>query len=275
MNPTSRLVRAYRSPALGWARPLWRLGKRSFHAARNRALGGVPCRCGPVTVRVPSEYARLWAAEEKYPEPEAMGRAIAWFDRHPGGTFVDVGCSVGRYARLAAERLTSGRVIACDADMPSLAVTRRVCRPFAGRVRCVHGFVTDRGPGRSLDAAVRETDAALEAFASAADGSDVGYAEAGAADVPANTLDDLFRSATPAGPVLVKIDIEGAEGRALAGATQFLAAARPHLLVSVHPEFLPRFGTTADALLASLVARGYAAERLAVGHEEHWWFAPR
>jgi FkbM family methyltransferase len=76
--------------------------------------------------------------------------------------------------------------------------------------------------------------------------------------VPTLALDDL----EPA-PALVKLDLEGAEGHAIRGATRTLARARPALLVEVHPAQLRKLGGSAAALRAMLVHAGYEVESLA------------
>jgi FkbM family methyltransferase len=79
--------------------------------------------------------------------------------------------------------------------------------------------------------------------------------------VPAVALDD----AVPAGAkvALIKIDVQGAELRVLAGASAILARDRPALFVEIDPAGLARFGAGVDALLESLAARGYAPHVLA------------
>ena len=54
--------------------------------------------------------------------------------------------------------------------------------------------------------------------------------------IPTLTLDDLFPQAPY--PTLVKVDVEGAEGRVLAGATGMIAAAATTFMVEVHAHLL-------------------------------------
>jgi len=55
----------------------------------------------------------------------------------------------------------------------------------------------------------------------------------------------------------IKIDIEGAELRALHGMTESIRRWRPFLLIEVHPDFLPLYGDSVDDLQAFLRQFGY------------------
>ena len=56
----------------------------------------------------------------------------------------------------------------------------------------------------------------------------------------------------------IRMDIEGAELKALAGARHILDRDRPHILLEIHPAMLQqRFGGTADQVFAFLRERGY------------------
>src|SRR5262245_61579108 len=93
--------RIYRSRAFTLVRPIWRLGKRSYHGFQDRVFGGVSHQCGPATIRVPSEYSYLWRAREQYPETEPLTRVHEWCLSHPTGTVLDVGSEIGRFSLLA------------------------------------------------------------------------------------------------------------------------------------------------------------------------------
>jgi hypothetical protein len=56
----------------------------------------------------------------------------------------------------------------------------------------------------------------------------------------------------------IRMDIEGAEQRALEGALAILDRDRPHVLLEIHPPMLQaRFGGSGEAVLALFLSRGY------------------
>ena len=58
-------------------------------------------------------------------------------------------------------------------------------------------------------------------------------------------------------PDVIKIDVEGAEFAVLEGAREILAAARPILVISIHPQHLQALGRDAAELHALAAASGY------------------
>jgi FkbM family methyltransferase len=80
-------------------------------------------------------------------------------------------------------------------------------------------------------------------------------------DVPVavSTVDDLVRALGVDRLTLVKVDIEGAEARLLAGARGTLAAFRPVLMLELEDRHLARFGTSVARVVAELATDGYVA----------------
>jgi hypothetical protein len=60
-------------------------------------------------------------------------------------------------------------------------------------------------------------------------------------------LDDLA-CALPTRPALVKLDVEGAEVKALRGASELIAGRRTRFIIEVEPQHLRRQGATVDEL---------------------------
>lgn len=92
-------------------------------------------------------------------------------------------------------------------------------------------------------------------------------------DIKRTTVDYLTRTAPP--PDVITMDVEGAELQVLKGAAKTLAKRRPHVFVSVHPDFMAHhFGQCPQDVHDLMASHGYTAELLAVDHEEHWHYKP-
>jgi FkbM family methyltransferase len=75
-------------------------------------------------------------------------------------------------------------------------------------------------------------------------------------------LDDVIEGAVR----FIKVDVEGAEGRALRGASRLLERSRPTLLVELHPHLLPMVGgETPAALIAWMASLDYECRLLGAG----------
>jgi 16S rRNA (cytosine1402-N4)-methyltransferase len=68
-----------------------------------------------------------------------LAESLEYLAIQPNGVYVDMTAGLGGHTRAIAERLTSGRVIACDRDAESLEMARRNTAPFAERIRYFHG----------------------------------------------------------------------------------------------------------------------------------------
>jgi len=207
-----------------------------------------------------------------------MSACLQWLRRHPDAVLADVGCSIAIYSLMALQVSPRARVFAFDADKISLKATAEFCR-FAdtSRLALVHGFVTDReAPGVTLAmalAATREMLATpgLQSEPTAARYLCLDRPEPDEA-IPRNSIDGLLQGEFPAGvPMMIKIDVEGAELIVLRGAAKLLSKHRPAILLSVHPQFLASFQQTVGDIAAFLSDHGYRWTNLTTDHEEHWW----
>lgn len=172
----------------------------------------------------------------------------------PGDTFVDVGANCGIYTLFAARAVgPSGMVIACEPSAREFArLERNVALNRFTHVRLLRAAACD-SPG-AIPLRIAEP-----AFAGHNTmGNCFAYSRVGThaiEEVPAITLDtvlaDLPRLA------LIKLDIEGAELRALRGATATLGRLRPSLLLEVYEDALLANGTTPAELVSWLGSHGY------------------
>ena len=162
-------------------------------------------------------------------EPDLQAATLKFIK--PGMVVYDVGANIGYIslmaARLAGER---GRVFSFEALPANIArLTRNVMmNAMQYRVKVVHAAVVDK-PGEVTFLA-HASGAMGKARGSA--GRDEHYTQT--IKVIGLALDDfVFRQGNPP-PAVIKMDIEGGEGMALAGMLRLLKEARPVLLIELH-----------------------------------------
>ena len=236
---------------------------------------------GCIPARMPPDFA--WKLVEDY-EKESLAVMNRWMRSQTNPLVVDVGCALGFVTCAGLFSNPNSRVIAIDSDLQSVKATQRVCAlapDVGGRLSLVWGFISD-APTQRQDSgqAHAATLQALQRPGISGDPNSTHYtcldSEADARQpIPRFALDDLLQRdlAKPA-PVLIKCDVEGAELLVLQSAERALRELRPALLLSVHPQFLPKYGQTPEDVRAFLRGHGYRIEVVAVDHEEHWWCVP-
>jgi FkbM family methyltransferase len=167
-----------------------------------------------------------------------------------GGTFVDVGANVGVYTLEGAARVgVSGRVIAVEAS------------PGHARTLAENVAVNDFRQVRILPFAVGEADGLARLVLPT--GGNRGMFTIGSVDgepvaeVPVRRLDDLLAAEGITAVDVLKMDIEGAELGALAGAPELLRRSRPAVIVELNEKALRPFRATPGALLELFAREGY------------------
>ncbi len=178
----------------------------------------------------------------------------ALLDRVPrGGVFFDVGAYFGYYSMLAAER--GARVFAFEPVGENFALletnkslnhfdqihaSRIALSDSAGRVTFALPDATNRGRGHIANAAANDATEQVEIV----------------------TLDAFAKSQKLDRLDALKMDVEGAELKVLAGARDTLTRFHPAMLIELNPPALARFGATGDQLLAVIRDLGYAIHRI-------------
>jgi FkbM family methyltransferase len=138
-----------------------------------------------------------------------------------GDVFYDVGANVGFYSLLAATLIAPGRVYAMEPVPANLGYLRKHLE--LNRVDNVEVFET------AICDQVGST--FFEVEATRAMGR---IAAGGGVRVATSTLDALLREGKIAPPDCIKMDIEGAESRALLGAQECFERYRPKLFLALH-----------------------------------------
>lgn len=166
-------------------------------------------------------------------DPAEMGFVLQAL--RAGDRMVDVGANVGVYAALAAGAV-GAQVLALEPaaeTLPDLAAMLAL-NGLEGRVE-VRAVAAGAAPGSLRFTAGR--------------GTTNRAARDGAATVPVETLDTLTAGRPP---LLVKVDVEGAEAEVLAGATGLLAGAALKAVI------LETAGPSDAAITAAMRAAGFA-----------------
>lgn len=178
-----------------------------------------------------------------------------------------VGASDGRHTYVMTRVAPEARVVAFEPSAFAFEVltTCIAWHRMGGQVTAVHAAVADK-PGESLLVTPRKTSGRMgRAYAFIAETRPNGAARPDlddrGADVqptPVVTLDAYCREAGLGRVDFIRMDIEGAEQRALEGAAGLIDRDHPHVLLEIHPDMLQaRFGGSGEAVVALFLRRGY------------------
>ena len=195
-------------------------------------------------------FGAVLAAGELY-EPHVL-----WFLRDhlkAGDTFVDVGASVGYFSVLLGRHVgTTGKVLAFEPGPQNQSAL--LLNMFVSKI-----------PAETYSIALGDAEGVLTYSRNGANGMVLPFD----GNPSALAVTDLVRCApldTVVGdrPVhAMKIDVEGAEGRVLAGAAKTLQRERPSLVFEFAPPAIEAgSGMTAEALLGNLADMGYVFDAL-------------
>ena len=215
-------------------------GRRAVARAARAVLPGAVVRLEHVepglSLRVDlRRNVMFWSRGLARFEPEAVRVLRAAVE--PGGVAFDVGANVGFFATLLARRIgPGGRVVAVEPDPDNLRLLRRNLEENG----LENATVVDCAIGASRGVADFTLDAATGATGRLGQGPTAGELAVGSGriEVVPTRVETIDALAGELGltPDLLKIDIEGGEARALAGAARTLEMARPVIVSEVSGE---------------------------------------
>jgi FkbM family methyltransferase len=172
-------------------------------------------------------YRGGWWGYER-PQPDVV---LATLRREPG-VFLDVGANTGMYS-LIASTVPGVVVHAFEAYPPVAALLREnlALNPGARHVRVVDAAVSD--VSGTLDLFVPPESGPIETSSS----TEADFKEGSVPiTVAATTLDAYWQSVGSPPVSAVKLDVEGAEHRVLAGAERMVSTVRPVIFLEVLPD---------------------------------------
>ncbi|MFE9722020.1 FkbM family methyltransferase [Streptomyces sp. NPDC005794] len=185
-----------------------------------------------------------------------------WLSRRlrQGDTFVDVGANVGYFSVLASELVgADGRVVAIEA---SPVFHQRLLQ----QVR-LNGYENVRAVNVAVDDEPRTLTFVLASSANMGANSIVPYSGPAEStfEIEAVPLTDVLEPAEIARARVIKIDVEGAEGRVVRGLEPLLDKLRPdaEVTVEVTPSRMAQLGDSVEELLATMSRHGFHTYRLA------------
>ncbi|WP_433341223.1 FkbM family methyltransferase [Streptomyces sp. CA-253872] len=177
----------------------------------------------------------------------------------PGDVFVDVGANIGYFSALGARLVgAGGGVVSVEASPTFAELLRANLRlNHADNVRLVEQAVSDREETLTLT---------LASSANMGANSIVPYDGPIEArhEVPASPLASLLTEDEVRRARVIKIDVEGAEGKAVRGLAPLLGQLRPdaEVTVEVTPSRMAELGDSAAELLGIMAAAGFHPYRL-------------
>jgi FkbM family methyltransferase len=187
----------------------------------------------------------------------------------PGMTFVDVGANWGYFTLVAGHLVgPQGRIVSVEADLRACRVIREnLARNRLASVTVIEAAAGDR-PGTIELQTYGEGSDESGNFGLAASTTVV---PGGARfEVSVRPLDDVLDEAGIDRVDVLKMDIEGAEARALPGLARRLSARRiDRLILELHPRHLKDQGQSAATLVALMRGHGYHGWRIDHRPETH------
>jgi FkbM family methyltransferase len=236
---------------------LWRIARLPYHGVL-RALSrvhGIGRVIGSETYRWRYPFSEYDTAFEG-PVLEAFREIL-----RPGMTVLDIGANFGLYSVIAGRQVgEAGKVVAFEPSrVVAVLADHLSLNGLTDRVEVVPLIVTDE-VGEAI--IWEPEDAALASLSRAAAERGGGTQNGLTHQLRSATTIDIFCGTRNLIPDILKIDVEGAEGKVLRGARSFLENRRGQIILEVHPRTLRDFGDTQESLLAYLRSLGWDASEL-------------
>lgn len=218
------------------------------------------------SLRVLSHAFRAWRRNLKWSKHEPETPYLA--DLLSGSPVcLHVGASDGRHSYVMTQVAPKARVYAIEPSAFAFEVLKKTVawHRIGDRVTPVHAAVSDHAGEMLLVTPKKMSGRMGRAYAYVSETAPNGAARPDLEDQGADlqktlviTLDKFCAEHGVDRVDFIRMDIEGAEQKALEGANEILDRDRPHVLLEIHPIMLQaRFGGSAEAVVALFQRRGY------------------
>lgn len=232
---------------LGRVHPLHTLRKSAFFRAITRRFDPMirwrlPLLARPIYLRLISNASLI--ADPKHQEDSIRQTFIALLAALPnsnGGSFWDIGANIGLYSWCCAETRPDFRIVSFEPDTKNLECLRRTSAAWNLSAHDIVPRAVAETVGRTTfftDEISRST-GTLEPASRAFNATHYGAVPRGI-EVDTVNLDHLIAQEL-APPLIIKIDVEGAELRVLRGGRRLLTERRPILLLEIFGDRLQTF----------------------------------
>ena len=210
-----------------------------------RFVGGVEAL---FYIKNTSDFDRIVSARV---EAEYRSRMEEVFIKEKGRTFLDIGCAQGLYSVLAAKHglfvdafdPDPISIVSLGANIKLNQVGERIkINPVAlSDCEGKTPFFIDRG-GSFAPSMIQTVGGLQEKI-----------------EVNTTTVDNLIRRKNLPSPAVIKIDVEGAEGRVINGMKNLLSSSdKPkNMFVELHQDYLPIFNEDMNSVYETVVGFGY------------------
>ena len=179
---------------------------------------------------------------------------------HAGMRFYDVGAFIGYHTLCASKRVgEAGAVFAFEPDPSNFSVLRHnlELNRMEKRVR-VFGVAVGAHDEERVSFYLRREDPTTHSLGYIPRVDHVRESTLTRIDVHMRSIDSIVDE-TNSPPHIMKIDVEGAEGRVLAGAQQTLRDNRIPIVCAIHPPWLAALGDDIDSILRLIHSVRYRA----------------
>lgn len=192
-----------------------------------------------------SDWLRVWREMEPGTEKFILENL------RDGDAFLDIGSNVGFFTLAVAHRFPHSRIWAFEPN-PAIAAILEQSLKLNG--------IEERARVHRL--AVSDSEGMVDFVVDAANSGHcrIGSAVSGSTTFPVHSIhwDQWVRGQDPDfRPKVIKMDIEGAETKAIRGMRDFLARHRPHLILEAFDDQLREFGSSQAELIRLTEELGY------------------